>query len=51
MIEKELEKIVSDQKEKGVQGAFIRNTLKEYLQVYLLCFIYTSHRFFSNFRF
>lgn len=48
MIERELEKIVRDQKERGAQDAFIRNALKEYLQVYLLYFIYTSPQYRQN---
>ncbi len=42
MIEKELEKIVREEREKGSPVDTIRNLLKEYLQVYILYFVYTS---------
>ncbi|MBI3541007.1 MAG: hypothetical protein HY073_02580 [Deltaproteobacteria bacterium] len=42
MIEKELEKIVREERVKGSSGDSIRNLLKEYLQVYVLYYIYTS---------
>lgn len=42
MIAKELEKIVVEEKERGMSDAYIRNSLKEYLQVYVLYYIYTS---------
>lgn len=43
MIEKELEKIVREEKGKKSSREYIQNLLKEYLQVYLLYFVYTSH--------
>lgn len=42
MIEKELEKIVWEERERGSSGDMIRNVLKEYLQVSLLYFVSTS---------
>lgn len=42
MILEELKKVVRDEREKGRSAAFIRNALKEYLQVYILSFVYTS---------
>jgi predicted nucleotidyltransferase component of viral defense system len=45
MIYKELEKIVQDQKERGNSKLYIRNVLKEYLQVYILNYIYTSSKY------
>lgn len=42
MIEMELEKIVREEKAKGASREYIQNLLKEYLQVYLLYFVYTS---------
>jgi predicted nucleotidyltransferase component of viral defense system len=45
MIYKELEKIVQDQKERGNSKLYIRNILKEYLQVYILNYIYTSSKY------
>lgn len=42
MIEKELEKIVREERVKGSSKEYIQNLLKEYLQVYLLYFVYTS---------
>ena len=45
MIEKELENIVKEQRKNGLQDATIRNVLKEYLQVYVLYFIYTSPKY------
>lgn len=42
MIIKELENIVIAEKEKIRNTGYIKNALKEYLQVYLLFFIYTS---------
>jgi predicted nucleotidyltransferase component of viral defense system len=45
MIYKELEKIVQDQKERGNSKLYIRNVLKEYLQVYILNYIYTSPKY------
>ena len=45
MIYKELEKIVQDQEERGNSKLHIRNVLKEYLQVYVLNYIYTSPKY------
>lgn len=45
MIYKELEKIVQGQKERGNSKLYIRNILKEYLQVYILNYIYTSPKY------
>lgn len=45
MIEKELEKIVEEEREKNSSGIYIKNLLKEYLQVYILYFVYTSADF------
>ncbi|MBI1871421.1 MAG: nucleotidyl transferase AbiEii/AbiGii toxin family protein [Chlamydiae bacterium] len=45
MIIKELEKIVREEQEKGMLNSYIRNVLKEYLQVYILYFIYTSKEY------
>ncbi len=42
MIKKELEKIVEEERKKDTREDYIRNILKEYLQVYVLSFIYTS---------
>ena len=42
MIEAELEKKVLEEKAKGSPREYIQNLLKEYLQVYLLYFLYTS---------
>ena len=42
MIDKELENLTKEQRAKGLHDAAIRNVLKEYLQVYVLYFIYTS---------
>lgn len=48
MIYKELEKIVSEQRANGFLNDYIKNTLKEYLQVYALHFIYTSPQYNKN---
>ena len=42
MIYKELEKIVVNERKKGSSELYIRNLLKEYLQVYALNYIYTT---------
>lgn len=42
MVIKELEEIVKNEREKGMRDDYIRNALKEYLQVYVLSFVYTS---------
>lgn len=46
MILSELEKIVRE--EKGSSNAYIRNVLKEYLQMYVLYFVYTSKKYNKN---
>lgn len=48
MIFKELEKIVTQAKTDGRPSPYIRNLLKEYLQVYVLFFIYTSRTYQKN---
>lgn len=48
MIIKELERIVQEEQGKGMLDAYIRNALKEYLQVYILYFIYTSKLYSKN---
>jgi len=48
MIIKELEKIVQEEKAKNSLGLYIRNLLKEYLQVYILYYIYTSKEYQKN---
>lgn len=45
MIFKELENITREQKDRGMRDDYIQNLLKEYLQVYVLYFIYTSPRY------
>lgn len=45
MILKELSNIVREQQESGRREAYIRNAIKEFLQVYLLFFIYTSPKY------
>ena len=42
MIYKELEKIVVDNRRNGLATLYIRNLLKEYLQIYILNYIYTN---------
>jgi len=48
MIEKELEKVVNEEKAKGYLGSYIRNKLKELLQVYALNYIYTDLQYNRN---
>ena len=48
MIEKELEKIANEEKAKGYLGSYIRNKLKELLQVYVLNYIYTDLQYNRN---
>ena len=48
MIYKELEKIVLDSKRKGNSEIYIRNLLKEYLQIYVLNYIYTNKEYNKN---
>ena len=45
MIYKELEKIVFENRRLGKSDMYIRNLLKEYLQIYVLNFIYTSTQY------
>lgn len=48
MIYKELEKIVLEERMKGSLNNYIRNLLREYLQVYILYFIYISLEYNKN---
>jgi len=48
MIYKELENIFKEEKSKGALNSYIRNLLKEYLQIYVLYFIYTSSDYNNN---
>lgn len=48
MIIEELKKIIIEERDKGADPLFIRNALKEYLQVYALYFIYTSASYQKN---
>lgn len=48
MIDKELERIAEELRSKGQMDAYVRNALKEYLQVYVLYFIYTSSEYKQN---
>lgn len=48
MIDKDLERIVETEREKGHRPDYIKNTLKEYLQVILLFFVYTHPRYNKN---
>ena len=48
MIYKELENILKEEKLKGTPNGYIRNLLKEYLQIYVLYFIYTSSDYNKN---
>ncbi|PIP87766.1 hypothetical protein COW80_04150 [Candidatus Beckwithbacteria bacterium CG22_combo_CG10-13_8_21_14_all_01_47_9] len=45
MIINELKEIIREQTQKGLSGAYIRNALKEYLQVYVLNFLYTTDQY------
>mgnify|MGYP001590122597 CR=1 FL=1 len=45
MIINELKEIIREQTQKGLSGAYIRNALKEYLQVYVLNFLYTTNQY------
>lgn len=42
MILKELEYVVTEQRARGLPDVYLRNVLKEFLQVYVLFFIYTA---------
>jgi predicted nucleotidyltransferase component of viral defense system len=48
MIYKELEKIVIGNKRAGQSELYIRNLLKEYLQIYILNYIYTNKKYSKN---
>lgn len=48
MIYRELEKILFEEKAKGSLNSYILNSLKEYLQVYVLFYIYTNSRYNKN---
>jgi hypothetical protein len=48
MIEKELEKVANVEKAKGYLDSYIRNKLKELLQVYVLNYIYTDLQYNRN---
>ncbi len=48
MIDRELGKILADLKARGSSGVYIRNALKEYLQVYVLYYIYTQKIYSKN---
>ena len=45
MIDKELEIVVNEEKAKGYLSSYIRNKLKEFLQVYALNYIYTDKQY------
>src|SRR4030065_1796979 len=51
MIYRELEKIIIEEKAKGSLNSYILNSLKEYLQVYVLYYIYTNSKYNKNFIF
>jgi len=48
MIYKELEKILIEEKTKGSLNSYTLNLLKEYLQVYVLYYIYTNSKYNKN---
>lgn len=48
MILEALKKIVSDGQQSGASEVYVRNSLKEYLQVYVLYFIYTTPQYRQN---
>ncbi len=48
MILKELERIVGEARRAEMLDAYIRNALKEYLQVYVLYFVYTTKKYSKN---
>ena len=48
MIYKELEKILIEEKTKGSLDSYTLNLLKEYLQVYVLYYIYTNSKYNKN---
>lgn len=45
MIINELKEIIREQTQKGFPDAYIRNALKEYLQVYVLNYLYTTDQY------
>lgn len=45
IIIRELEEIILQETQKNSTNAYIRNVLKEYLQVYVLNFIYTNNKY------
>jgi len=45
MIINELKEIIREQTQKGFSDAYIRNALKEYLQVYVLNYLYTTDQY------
>ena len=48
MIARELEKILNEERSKGSSDMYIRNALKEFLQVYVLYYVYTSKKYSKN---
>jgi len=48
MILKELDKILAEERAKGSSDIYIRNLLKEYLQIYILYYIYTKQEYNKN---
>lgn len=48
MIVKEMENLIKEEKKLGTHDSFIRNILKEYLQVHLLYYLYTSSAYKQN---
>lgn len=48
MINSELERIVTGEKTKGSSSMYIRNVLKEFLQAYVLYYIYTQKKYNKN---
>lgn len=48
MILKELEYVVTEQRARGLPDVYLRNVLKEFLQVYVLSFIYTARQYQKN---
>jgi len=48
MIDTELKKVVNEEKAKGNSNSYIRNKLKELLQIYVINYIYTDLRYNKN---
>jgi len=48
MIDTELKKVVNEEKVKGNSNSYIRNKLKELLQIYVINYIYTDLRYNKN---